>query len=870
MAIVVVKFAGTVDPLVRRKAISEGSGMASGASRQLIFMGYIITIKGGDSITIATAVELGVHAISLWGAALVDEQYSSSTESWRLPVLQRLKGGDGRLPASVPPDDVGVGKTGLPAWTRRFTMADYRNYAKSAQRNGILPATRLTFPVCLSGKVELHALGFSHAASEGLASSGRNQDPRVSAWLAKSRFISSALRVVCRTTRGDHAIEVTDDWVSAELGESLVFAGGARREDTRDNKTAGENWYTVGPTSMPRLTPDPDDGGASSNLTKFAVTRESPLAYRQSCHPGVAISGASTLLAVPAFKLEDTMFELAGEWSPGGDYRSGHVSTRSLTWAFQEIGAAMIARAGEPNLILMWFGAQPVTLKEQQEYANFHNDSADVRYVRKLKASRDLGVQPGGQPVAGELAPSWKTAIRVTVNDLPAWFHPGTVSDRSSMLRTALAAWGYAVDGYIPLITSNHVQPAMFGAVYATELNGVAEFVFCVKSLDNALLPIGSSRRATNDVPASPTQAAVTVAKTGLVFVRANIDTPGGVATETAFSDVIGPIDCAQYGASMHADYAVLPQVRFACGLGEKRAYAVRAVRYARTPFLASSLTAVGIGIPLPYTADYLGRENAGVGGPVFYTDREFGPYPDRDQYEELWFVIDRVKHVINITALGGTIEPVTESKWGNTLLPVFQDDSPEGPRSNARRQMLGMFSDADEKDYKLLDFYADEFAPAGMEMNTFAQVSDTDIMFVLHRPGPINRFDNYPVVCRFSSVTGAAEVVSVIEVRRPAFMALTCYQHEVVVGGEIVQAACLILRAGRSDGRGDVFTSIDAGLTWALLYDEASTKTINFAGATVTESGTPSLGLHILGRIGEPGGDPRYTLRKPPLEGGA
>lgn len=868
MARVIVRFAGTVDPLVRRKAISEGQRLSAGAGKQLVFMGYIITIKGGKKSTVATAVELGVHAIGLWGVALVSEQYGTYTESWRLPLLQRLKSGGGRIPVSVPPAQIGIGKTGLPVWERKVNLANYRHYVKSSQRNGGFQATQITFPVYLSGKAELNALGVSHATSEGLAAAGQSQDPRVSAWLSRSSFISTALRVVCRSTRGDHAIEVTDDWVSAELGAELVFTGGARREDTLDNVTAGKAWYYVGPTSFPRLTPDPDDGGSFSNLTKFAVTRESPLAYRQSCNPGVAVAGDATLLAATALAMDDAMYQLEGEWSPGGDFRAGYVSTRSLTWAFQEIGAALIAQAGEPNLVLMWYDTQPVTLYEQENYANFLSDSADVRYVRRISASRDLGSLPGNRPVVGAPAPAWKSASRIKISDLPDWFQPGTVAGRSSALRTALAPWGYAVDGYIPLITSDHVQPSMFGAVYTTEIDGVAEFVFGVKSLDNSLVPITSARRSIDDEPSTPSEAAIAVAKTGLVFVSANVSEPGGVVIETEFHDVIGPADCDQYAAGMSADYAVLPQVRFGCNLGGKRAYAVRAVRYERSPFLASALTAVGIGIPLPYTEGYLGRENTGVGGPAFYTDREFGPYPDRDQYEELWFVIDRVKYVVNTTALNGTIEPVTESKFGNTLLPIFQYDSPEGPRSNARRQLLGMFSDADEDEYKLLDFYADEFAPAGMEMNTFAQVSDTDIMFVLHRSGPINPFDNYAVVCRFSSLTGMAEVVSVVVIRRPAYMAITCYQHEIKQGEGIVQPACLILRAGRSDGVGEVFTSIDAGETWELLYDSESTKTLNFNGVAIRENGTPSLGLHILGRIGETGGDPRFSIRSPSAAG--
>jgi len=229
--------------------------------------------------------------------------------------------------------------------------------------------------------------------------------------------------------------------------------------------------------------------------------------------------------------------------------------------------------------------------------------------------------------------------------------------------------------------------------------------------------------------------------------------------------------------------------------------------------------------------------------------------------------VVDGVKHIVDTRALGGNIEPITEAKYGNGVLDLFRWFGPTV--NNHRRQMLGMFSAADESDYELLDFYADEFTCPSMEMNTFAQVSDTDIMFVLSHRRFISASRYYDaVVCRFSSLTGEAHVVGVLpddgNQQIGEFLALTCYQFEVKnAEGDVVQEPCLILRRGRGDEIGQVLTSTDGGATWELLYDASSTHLVNSLGDEYARNGTPSLGLHIVGGIGR-ADDPRYLVFGP------
>lgn len=894
MAQVIVKFVGAPDPLVQRRAKSEGRSVAPGSSRKFILKGYLVTITGGRDITTAIALELGLRCVAVWGVSMIYEQNNSAQEQWRLPLSLRLSAGGGRLPESdYRADDLMY--TGLPKWNVRFPQSLYRSKSFSRTLNATASSADMDGASASfyapAAKVEVDQ-GVTHAwvGATSVANALGQNVLGIGPWLARYRTLGASLQVTHWNCRGSWSLRLQDDWVSAEVGETLLFTGAAWRT-ALDNELWNAAWVNIRPTATPRLLPDANEGGVGATSSPHRVSRESHFAYRQNCLPGISATPEGCLIGAPVARLDDGLFELHGAWSPSGTPQSGFVSSRSLAMsALFEVGAALMPAAYHPELLLMKFESAPVTLPEQQNWWRATVEaSADVRYVKRAISSRDgtylIVPVPGQEPVpspdaeprAGAPAMEWSGAWRVTMADLPIWFQPGTVDDRSAMFRTAIGSWAQATaaDGFIPLFDSGHPLPHAFGAVYSTTIDGEVEFAFAVKALDNALVPTLPTRRATDDQPSAPSEALLAVAKTGLVFVRAAMDDPSMYTVDSAFHDVIGPGDCAQYSAGMNSGVAYLPQVRFACVLNGQRTYAVRAVRYERNQYLAAKLTHIGVNVPMPYTEDYQGRVNSSVGGPVFYTDREFGPYPDRSRYEELWFVIDGVKHVVDTRALGGNIEPITEGKYGNGVLDVFQWI---GSAVNChRRQMLGMFSLADEGDYELLDFYADEYVAAGMEMDTFAQVSETDVMFALSQRqiigGSTRRY--HAVICRFSSVTGEARVVSVVQhlPNSPMvgqFLALTCYQYEITnTAGQVLQEPCLMLRRGRGDEIGEVLTSIDGGITWELLYDAKSTLRVNVQGAEYARNGTPSLGFHVLGPVGDSSADRRYILRRPPAEEG-
>ncbi|KJU80983.1 hypothetical protein N619_01040 [Ectopseudomonas oleovorans] len=886
---VIVKFAGAIDPVVHRKAISDGRKVPPGGSKKTFFRGYLITISAGREITTANVIDLGLVCIAAWGVSMIYEQNNSFQEIWRLPQRLRLKDGGGRLPVSVndlnpDADD----RTGFPQWVGWINRSHYRNKAKSAAMNRTTVAASMDGDAAggyaPAAKTEAGRWGVTHAWVGGTVVAGTGgatgQDASgIGPYLTRYRLIGASLQLTHWSSSGSWMVRIQDDWVSQELGADLLFIGGAWRTAV-DSVVWSHPWLRVGATSSPRLVDDPGEGGVGVLDFPHVVTRESPFSYRQSCHPGIAIGEGRALVAAPMARLDDDLFELHGSWSPDGAPVSGYVSARSLAnSALFEVGAALISAAWHPELVLMRFEDVPVTLFERENWWRFSDvASPDLRYVMRVQGSRYAmtlitpapGQQPvpnpDGYPTVGSSAMGWAGGTRLAYDELPGWLQPGTVADRSAMFRSAIGNWAFdtAPEVYIPLIDSEHRLPAMFGAVYATCIGEEAEFLCSVKALDNALVDIGATRRATDDQLSAPSQALLAVAKTGLVFVRASLDNPGGYTITTAFHDVLGPADCEQYQPGMDATTAFLPQVRYGCVLGEQRAYAVRALRYQRNPFLASKLSHIGVNVPMPYTEDYAGRQNSTVGAPIFYTDQEFGPYPDRAKYEELWFIIDGERYVIDTLALGGNIEPITEGKYGNGVLDLFQWF---GSSINShRRQMLSMFSAADENDYELLDFYAEEFVCPGNEMNTFAQVSDTDIMFVLHqRTGPSAGRRYNAVICRFSSTTGEAVVVGTVldqgQQTVGPFTALTCYQFEAKnAEGEVVQEPCLLLRMGAND-IGQVYTSVDGGVNWQLLYDQNSTRKINFSGNPYSPNGTPSLGLHVIGAVGG-GSDPQNIVR--------
>lgn len=880
---VVVRFAGDPDPVVRRRAIQLGGNIKQGKRSSFVLQGYVVTLVGEASRTIATAVELGLQLAALWGVAMDYEQQNSGIEQWTLPTA-RLRRVTNRIPPSPVPQVGERGRRAIPELSLKFIRSKFVDVETSRRINRtILPASaQLGTPSGrVSAKVDVGRYGVTHAwVAAALVVDEAQYLSTVEPWVINFEGLQGALSVNHWSSIGSWAAVLQDDWVSRALGVDLLFVGAASRRWSRIEYDAP--WLIVGPTPTPWMIEDEGLGDLNHE-----VSRECKWAYRQNCVVGVAVAEPAEgqrpdgqfVVVAPMARMEDSLFVLRGGLpTPGGGESEGYISTHSVAaGALFEAGGFLTSAPWHPELVVMSFGSSPVTEVEVERWAEYTSATAPLgRYPSRRTGSREdaylisppngapnqvLIPDPEKAPPLGAQAPTWLGGRRVTTQDLPLWLRPGTVAARSDHVRQALV--NSAMGDFslvLPRIDSDNPLPAAFGATYSTVVNGVAEFAVSFKALDSALLDVGASRRAISDVPAGvATQAAVAVAKTGLVFVTVPIGNPAGLTVSTAFHDVVGPADCPQFRAGMDPNIAYLPQVRFACVLGGARTYAVRAVRYQRSPFLASMLSSAGVNTPVGYTPSYAGRESF-RGGPVFYTDREFGPYPDRAKYEELWFIVDGTKYVVDTSALGGNIEPYVGAKYVNAVAGA--PHAPIPPGMSVRRE-CGMFSEEDMEDMELLDFSAEEFVCPGSETHTFAQVSDTDVMFVLSQRVRVGaRTDFNSVVCRFSVTTGQATVVTTLPGTRQQldrFCALTCYQFEVVVDGQVEHEPCLVLRRG-SGLSGDVWVSTDGGVTWALLYDETSTVVKSATGADLNSQGTPSHGLHVIRRCGRRT-DPRYTI---------
>lgn len=854
---ILIRFAGLPDGVVRRQARKAALGMRVGTTKRFVFGGYLVSIAAGPSTTVANIIELGVECVALSGVLLLVDQRNSFVNVRRVPTVARLKDGGGPLPVGQDYDpgdsqviDLNdVGSAGFPYWNRRFVRSGFG-------WRGIV--SELLYPRDYAAKAEVQRWGVVHAVCVPDFQDGANvqEDFPHSPWYAYAKNIRSALELVYWSQRGGRAVYISDEWLADKLNDTLLFssAGNHYGSPGIGITAPAPAWWVVGDTSFPRLFDNPDDALIpGSNEFPHKVTRDTITTYRQSCYPAVYADAQRMLVAAPCLRGDDSVYQLYAELVEDGVARQGYVSTRSVMYNTAEIGSSLQPAAGEPCLALLWFEQEPVT-----------EDEARGVYAVGARTVARMTTRRGSSDPAevGDSAPQWLGGQVVSIGELPVWYHPGTLAARTDQL---IATLGDGAEAYVPRVLSNQKLPSAFGAAYATDVAGLVEVAFAVKSLEPAQVPITAGRRATPLGEGYPDQAAILVAKVGIVTVMVDSATPGLPTITTRFEDVIGPTDCAQFSGAFDPDVAYLPQVRFGCTLGTQRVYAVRAVRYARNEFLASALSMVGVGVPRSYTVDYTGAENSSIGGPVFYTDREFGPYPDEAKYEELWFVVDGVRHVVDTAALGGYLEPFTEGKWGNGMLQAFSGWSDaENPHY---RQIMGMgiYGMGGAENYDRLDFYAEEFITRGGELQTFVKVSETDVMFVLSKKRtPLGQ--EGVVVCRYSSVTHQAVAVYT-GLPEPitstiVYPALTCYQQEVVDEGGIVQAhPHLVLRLGRETG-GSVFTSVDGGVSWQLLYDQTSTEQYNALGEARVRDGTPGLGLHVLGRIGWQS-DPHNLLYK-------
>ncbi|ATH82820.1 hypothetical protein CO724_17215 [Ectopseudomonas mendocina] len=365
-------------------------------------------------------------------------------------------------------------------------------------------------------------------------------------------------------------------------------------------------------------------------------------------------------------------------------------------------------------------------------------------------------------------------------------------------------------------------RPCVVGALHSTVQGGVVEFVAAVRAVDEHNLPITSELRFDDSAGITPGEAArVKVTRTGLLLITYNLAT-GSVTTRMLAPDVIGSDQCPWYDAGeMDSSIAYCPQVLWGGVVDGKRCYAVRALRYLRSPFLGSLLQDVGGG-SWWFTDNYRGwrvGSDTDIEPPMYRTDLGFGPYIDRDQPEELWWVVDDViTRVALPVGYRASVRPRVNSF-------AFEDQPALGNYLGALYAHMGIRDSTEVTDLPWQQYAMEEYLLPNTALQQFAQVAGHRVVYFLppsEEPGVLRLqvFDGAAVAdygtVAVPWVNGTHYTSS--ENRYPVY-ALTCYQRETWLDEELVTPAGLILTV-TSGNRGYALISRDGAATWEPLVN--------------------------------------------------
>ncbi|MBG0839017.1 hypothetical protein [Ectopseudomonas toyotomiensis] len=378
------------------------------------------------------------------------------------------------------------------------------------------------------------------------------------------------------------------------------------------------------------------------------------------------------------------------------------------------------------------------------------------------------------------------------------------------------------IEYYPDLSGQDCYRPCVVGAVHATELDGVVEFVASVRAGDEYLLPITTELRFDDSAGITPGEAAkVKVTRTGLLVVSYTVAT-GAITTRMMAPDVLGSDQCPWYDSGeMDPAIAYYPQVLWGGVVDGKRCYAVRALRYLRSVWLGSLLQDVDGGWWW-FTDNYRGwrRDSTeDIRPPLYRTDLGFGPYIDRDQPEELWWIVDDVLQ--RVTPPAG-YRVVTRAR--QTSFAVEGQNNLSAYLAELYAHM-GIFGGPGLSDVVWQEYALEEYLLPNTLQQQFAPVAADRVVYFLppsEEPGVLvlQVFDGGAVAdygtVAVPWVNGTHYTSS--ENRYPVY-ALTCYQRETWLDGELVTPAGLILTV-TSGARGYALISRDGAATWQPLVN--------------------------------------------------
>ena len=754
-----VRFACKPDAVVRRRVISEGEILPAGQVKSFTFRGYLCKLVAERTICIADVIDLPIRLLGFRGPA------------WRAgsvcPAGYTVAG----KREDYAPDKVGELDLSAKFIAKYFVAAGYGASEGQAAIGSVMP------PVVEDRVIVRASMQVVYDGSP----SGAGHDPFFSG-CDPQRF-----QLVVALLAGRRLMAVIDDaWLQSTLGADYTLA------------------TAYGSVTPEPLAPSPVPAAFGQ---EFYRPRSQVPQPRQIAMPGVAWGEVEDVHRVVV------AVQVASEM-PENNFTLNNSYDDPPRWGTLQFP---YARAALPALAIIELVPTPVPFTEDGEVDEEQlPPGVDLGFLM-LDGVPEWAVPSNPPPATGARFLNAADPLLVPADDWPEHLRPvefvpelilGIAGD------PGMGAVGFNAPAFPDLSGRTSYRPCVVGAIHSTNIDGVVEFVAAVRAVDEHRMPITEDLRSGDVLGIGPDDVAkVKVTRTGLLVVRYDMAT-GTVTTRALAPDVVGSDQCPWFdGSSMDADIAYCPQVLWGGVIGGKRCYAVRALRYERTLFLGTFLQHINLN--LRRTTNYQG-EFPVAGYPGFLTDRGFGPYIDREQPEELWWVVDDV--ISRVALPEGYLAAVrprvsTPAIAGQTSLSQYM--------ALVYASMNILSAPGSEK---WQQYAMEEYLPPNTALQQFAQISKDRVVYFLPAEDDRNGtlimqvFDGETVAQYATVSTPWVNGVHYTDSRHsdPVY-ALTCYQQEVWVEGELSSPACLILTV-TSGPRGYSLLTRDGGVTWEPL----------------------------------------------------
>lgn len=806
---VLVRFACKPNAVVRKQAQRKGRSVSDGQSEAFVFMGYLCRAVGGKHDTVVTVMDMPVRLLGFRRGAF--------RGAAKTPSGITSAGGRG---VYAPP------KAGAPVATSSRSAA----YKSKQYFSRTYPPSALGQGWSFHGWPLITNMHGLHGADIAALSDTFDQGFYSDANLEGSTLARFELNIVW-ALNGRFVTRLQDDWLQDSYGQGFTFA------------TAYGAPYRPQPALSPFFPTHPVDATYYPRWNVFVP--------RQISCPGlcsVSVHGhspertiESQVVVMPTAKmpaavhvLYDTVDQFgipARLWSP------------ALPW---------LHRGAEPSLVMVALAKRAAANEKPEDF-------------KALGAGMTaLTDQPAWIDPPADANPSAFMQIIgqgiIRANTWPEFLRPvaGNITRRETTPRSAALS-----ASYVDFSGIESLRPCVLGAAHSTEIDGVVETLVNVRATDEYAQKITSAHRSGDTIEAGES-ANVRITRTGLLRVTIDasalpVDTSYPVAALTAatqalFTDVVAPSTCPLFNSStMSGATAFVPHVIWSGVLAGKRCYAIRALRYTRSPFLAGLLQEYG---DQDFTANYSGyrlNSQPEIRAPLYFTDKGFGPYIDAETPEELWWLVDGIRQVIPLSSgRRAAVRHHTESMvveasahgdypaalWAH--MNIFQNDG--GPKMLAR------------------EYAMEDYLPPATALQQFAVISGSRVLYFL----PHNNEAQGLALRIFNAETGDDLALSIVltpwvfgthytqAANQYPVYGLTCYQYEVRnADDELLTSACLLLAVSSGD-KGYALLSTDGGYTWQPHIEAPSSFTYQGPNPdippVVKSPGISGLGYHFAG----------------------